>query len=62
MNLNYCQYESYREQVFAEQMAWHTAKNPALTEKQIEAYRAGFDQGWRGLMSALKLHAKIKIN
>lgn len=63
MKINFCQFENYREQALTEQMAWHTANaKRKLNPSEITAFAAGFNDGWRQLMTSLKLHAGIKIN
>lgn len=58
MKINICQFENYREQLCAEQLAWHEA-NTKPDQRQITAFVAGFNDGWRQLLSALKLHAGV---
>jgi hypothetical protein len=44
----------------ADQIAWHKRVNSKVTEQQIDAYSAGFNDGWRRCIAALKLHNIIK--
>ena len=63
MTISFCQYDKYRAQLLEEQLSWHktNAKQP-LTDRDIEAFTAGFDNGWRQLLSSLKLHDGLKVN
>lgn len=62
MNIDFRQFETYREQLLAEQFAWHKANvKRELTEDETTAFYAGFNDGWRQLLSALKLHAGLAV-
>jgi hypothetical protein len=47
---------AYHDQSLKEQLAWHKAVSPHLTEKQLDDFSAGFSDGWRKAISAIKLH------
>lgn len=48
---------AYQDQAVADQLAWHKANNPGgLSEDQIAAFHAGFNDGWRQCLSTMKLH------
>ncbi len=55
--LTFEQMQTYREQELAEALKWHAAMmGPKLTPEKIEAYKAGFQQGYGKAMAAAKLH------
>jgi hypothetical protein len=43
-----------------DQIAWHKARNPQLTDARLDDYRAGFQQGWHKAFAHLKLHGWLK--
>ena len=49
------------DKCLAEQIEWHKLNNPNLTEKQLEAFEAGFSQGWQRCAGMIRLH-KINLN
>jgi len=48
-------------QALADQVAWHRANNPKLTDQQLADFSAGFQDGWRKAVSHLKLHGALKL-
>lgn len=47
---------AYQDQALADQITWHKANNPKITEQQLRDFEAGFGDGWRQALSAIKLH------
>ena len=56
MKLNSLYYTDLMVQARDDSFAWHDTKGIKLTEKQRLAYGAGFDAGWRAMISAVRLH------
>ena len=40
---------------------WHDALGHFHSQRDRDAYTAGFEQGWRDLQSALKLHRGVEV-
>ena len=51
----------HTDQARKDALQWIKANNPDLTDKEIEAYQAGFIQGKNDALNILKLHAGLKI-
>lgn len=56
-----CQWFQHIDQCIVDAIAWHRAVNPNLTQKQVEAYRAGFRAGAQASRGLFVLHAGIDL-
>jgi hypothetical protein len=52
---------NYGDQALAESVAWHQNKNPKLTPKDIDNYRAGFQQGIREALKILSARGNVHL-
>jgi hypothetical protein len=50
----------WQDQSLRDAVKWLQVHGNKHTERDIEAYRAGYMAGWRDAFSTLKLHGKVK--
>ena len=60
MHLIISQLNSAEKQYTDEQIDY-LKLNASISVREEEAYRAGFQKGWRDALSFLKLHAGLKV-
>jgi hypothetical protein len=51
----------WMEQALKETLEWHRTVAPKLTDVQVDAFTAGFQQGWNTCVRALKQHKHLKV-
>jgi hypothetical protein len=56
-----CQTLRWRDQTLQEAIAWHESTG-SLTSANAPAYRAGYTEGYRDAIAALKLHAGLDVD
>lgn len=54
--MTFKQSENFREQELADAIKWHRAVNPKLTEADFAKFAAGFNDGYRKALAAVKMH------
>ena len=59
--LGFCETQRWEEQTLADAVAWHEATG-SLTATNAQAYKAGYKEGYRAALSALKLHGFIEMD
>ena len=59
--LGFCEAQRWKDNTLAEAMAWHEATG-SLTANNAQAYKAGYEEGYRAALSALKLHGYIQMD
>jgi hypothetical protein len=60
MKIKFSQLNSAEKQCIDEQIDY-LKLNASISERDEEAYRAGFQKGWRDALSFLQLHAGLKV-
>lgn len=58
---SFCLNEKHIEQSLDEALEWHDTVAGFATDREREAYKAGFLQGARDQRSLFKLHAGLKL-
>jgi hypothetical protein len=48
-------------QASRENREWCLGKNPHLSPRELDVNQAGFEAGWRQAVSAMKLHAQLRL-
>ena len=59
--MTYMESVKLQEQCLGDSLAWHTGVNGIEDTAKIEAYKAGFQNGWGALVTALSLRGLIKL-
>lgn len=60
MKINFTHLNFAEKQAIDEQIAF-LKLNKTISDRDEQAYKAGFEKGWRDALSFLKLHAGLKI-
>ena len=59
--VGFCETERWKEQAFSQASAWHESTS-SLTPANKSAYKAGYYEGYRAAISALKMHGFIEVD
>lgn len=59
--LNFVQSEKWKIEVMTEDMNWHEGLGHFKSDRDREAFRAGFERGWSGLRKILSLHGVVRL-
>lgn len=51
----------WRNQTLAESIGWHSMTK-SITEENVNAFRAGYEDGYRAALSALACHGYLDVD
>lgn len=52
----------HQDQALADAVKWHEANGNFRTDREREAYRAGFRQAWADQRGAIGLHGGVRLD